>query len=1389
MKPHTTRLRHCLGFNFGRLSALLLLLFAGWSTSLFGQTTTAGSVTSATTQTESGKQKAVFGLSTGGVCEIIPYAPDVIRVKFDWGGIESHEDVAIAKPLGDWPAFTATFTDGSIYTIETDELIVEVTKSPNIKIDFVDKTQSGQYLLRDKRMEYDTGYNPYGDTTFQLLKNSNDIAAWYRVRVVKESPANESYFGLGEVPFQLNRRGQVVQGWNSDSFYWNDQKNPMYMTMPFMYGVQTPNGSHSGFTYGVFWNNPARPNFMFQRERPYGGAQRNQLTTVNDQFSFEATEGYIDYFFFGGGDDHTPAAVLSRYSELTGMPALPPRWGLGHHLSRWTYTEDQMRNIVATARSQGYPLDAIYFDIDYMDSDPHIVPPGGTFQDDEYRGNNDMRQLTFQDDPNNSNYWFKDGVSLISYLHTNNVKAVPLIEAWFATADPLWTEANNNSHLISNNNGSTSINWLFFGDVSYLDFTSSAAQSWWKTKQKNYLSTYAFDGIWNDLNEQADERDTVAQSQPIPLDGLYDADGRYGSSTSDYRRQQIYLKNTYNVYQASNTYDTLAEQYPNTRPFVLSRAGWPGIQRYAFNWSGDNVNESAGGAYGQGPSLRVGLSTMISGQVYFGHDLGGFLGNVSSESMTRWAQWCSLMPFFRNHSGKWDQLREPWLYANSAEIKAALELRSAIMPYFYSLAYRASTTGLPLNNPLFFSFPNDAQTHQASSDYDFMVGPYLLASPVTQTGATQRSTYLPSGTNWYYWHDDSFHSGGSSVTKSTPISVMPMYVAEGGIIPMRPVLQYANEFQPEELTIHAWPSEDETTFTLYDDDGETFDYESGEYALTELTNQTTSGLWTFTIGAKQGTYDHGHDYYMVVRHAIDAPTSVEINSVAASSFGSLGALQAASSGYFYDSNERCLYVRTDETSQAVTITAGDNSANQITLYYITDFANLIHYDAGIDGSWTTFPGEALSSSIYPGVKSFTINDTSAEFAFTDDGTNWDNNGGGNYTINAAGTYTVDPVSGTIVSGAPQEFTIHYLPPVGWTSALMHYSANGGDWTAFPGTSMGVSSADSDYFELTVYGNELTQIAFTDDGTNWENNGGSNYTITTPGTYTIDSTDNSIVSGPPGGIQLFYETTWTNAFIHYNADSSGWTTAPGDQMQATAMSNFKYIEIDADTLEFAFNDGAGTWDSNNGNNYSITQPGLYTVGFGGNLLPNYNPIRIEIYYDSAFSPQTHMHYNVDGLGWTTIPGDLMDEDPAFPGYEHIIIEGTSIEVAFTDDGTNWDNNGGSNYTIANPGVYSIDSSTNSVTSGYPAVTIYYSTPWTNANIHYNADSSGWTTSPGVAMSNSSVSGYKVVTIDATNVEFAFNDNNGTWDSNGGNNYNITGKGIYTVENGTVSTGAP
>jgi alpha-glucosidase len=1378
----------------GFLAVLLACFLAilGTCTDLLAQTITVGSVTGASVQTESGKQKAVLTLSTGGTCEITPYAADLVRVRFHWSALQPHEDVAIDKTLDEWPALTPTFTNGtSTYTIETSQLIVEVTKSPNILINFKDKTQSGQYLLKDKKMEYDTGYNPVGDTTFRLLKSSNDIANWYRVRVVKESPAQEAYFGLGEVPFTLNRRGQVVQGWNSDAFYWNAEKNPMYMTMPFMYGVQAPSAGHPGFAYGVFFNNPARPLFMFQKQRPSSGAQRNSLSTVNDQYSFEATEGYVDYFFFGGGGNHTTQEVLARYTELTGPPALPAKWAMGHHLSRWTYTEDQMRNIATTARTQGYPLDAIYFDIDYMDVNPHVVPPGGTFADNEYRGANDLRALTFQAHPTNTNYWFKNGPDLISTLQAANIKCVPLIEAWLATTDPLWTESNGLGHLVKTNAGASAVTELFFGTTSWIDFTNSTALTWWRGKQVNYLNSYPFDGIWNDLNEQADERDTIAESAPIPLNGLYSMDGRYGSSTTDYRRQQIYVKNTYNVYQARNTYDTLLNKYPTKRPFVLSRAGWPGIQRYAFNWSGDNVNESAGASYGQQGSLRVGLSTMISGQVFFGHDLGGFLGNVSSASMTRWAEWCSLMPFFRNHSGKWDQLREPWLYADAPKIKAAIEFRYQLMPYLYTLARQASVNGQPLNSPLFYHFQKDANTFNASSDFDFMVGPYLLASPVHQTGATTRATYLPSGVTWYYWHDGAQHAGGNTITKSAPLGTIPLYVKEGGIIPMGPVQQYANQNKPAQLTLNVWPSAAASSFTLYEDDGQSFDYTGTGYASTQLSSSITGGTWSFTIGAKQGSYDHGHTSYLVVRHALNtAPGSVTIGGVAATSYGSLANLQSNASGYFYDSAAKKLYVKTSQTASQVVINASDSTPTQIKLYYTSDWAQRIHFDANVDGSWTTFPGELLTTSEFDGVKTYTISASSAEFAFTDTGANWDNNGGSNYVINAPGTYTVDPISRTITSGPPTTFTIHYLPPTGWTSAKMHWKANGGQWTSGTGFAMGTSTQDDDYFELKLYAAQLTEFAFnTSSGATWENNNNANYSILTPGTYTIKASDHSITPGAPGGIKLFYETSWSPAYIHYNADSTGWTTAPGVTMGNTALSNFKYIQINANNLQFVFNNGSGTWDNNGGSNYTITQPGRYTVGFGGNLLPGYNPIRFQLYYKTAFSPTTYIHYNVDSGGWTTAPGELMPASADFSTYTFASIEGTTLTAAFTDNGTTWDNNLGSNYNLTAPGIYTIDPATHTVTAGYPGITLYYSTGWSTANIHYSANGGAWTTSPGVAMTSSTYTGYKKATITANTLAFVLNNGSGTWDNNGGLNYSISARGIYTLTNGVLRAGPP
>ena len=772
-----------------------------------------------TTNATSGIWTASFSVDTGGSVEITPYAPDIVRVDFHWAGPFATEQVMIDKPVEEWPAVTATLTDnGSHYLIQTSELDIEIEKAP-YKIHFKDK--SGFYLLQDDFTEYDDAYfysGQSGNTTSKL-------------KCRKVVPTSQAFFGLGEYGGPMNRRGRTLECWNTGTYNWGETTNPTYLNIPFFYGVQPAEGETPAFVYGVFFHNPCRPLFRFGTE-------------ASDRYSFQAGDGRMDYFFFGGGSQHTMARVIDRYSELTGRPTMLPKWGLGYHLSRFSYSNQSWVEYVPNqAGLEDIPLDGIYLDIDYMDADG-----------DEDISDSQLRQLTF-------NFNFPDPAAMIGYCDARGVNVVPLIEPWLEPSDSLHGEANGLLHFIKDNGGSTVTRGIYVGDVSWFDYTSTPMHDWWRGKILNWMSTLDFSGIWNDLTEPEG-------GDSIPHDALLWLDGQYGDQT-DSRRHWSNERNYFGLRCAQQSYNTMQAKDPNLRPFILSRSGNAGLQRYAVSWSGD----TAANWWYHEKTLRFGMGAMIAGAAWYGNDVGGFAGSPSGELMVRSTEANFLTPFFRNHGDKAAADREPWRFdsTDAGHQRDLIKLRYRLMPYLYTLAYESTQTGEPMNVPPVFDYYADQNTH-SQSDYEYLVGDYVLCAPVYSEGASSRSVYLPyaPGVDWYYWPSgqpsvqpagEQF-GGGQHVTVSAPLGDCPLFVRSGAIIPMGPSMQYANEFQAGWMDINCWPAGD-SEFTLHEDDGETWDYLSGEYAKTRFVSSRTAEQWNFTIDARQGTYDPGtRDFYV-----------------------------------------------------------------------------------------------------------------------------------------------------------------------------------------------------------------------------------------------------------------------------------------------------------------------------------------------------------------------------------------------------------------------------------------------------------------------------------------------------------------------------------------------
>lgn len=873
-----------------------------------------GSVTTATVSTDpaNGNKKVTFGLTTGGALEISPYAPDVVRVRFHWDGIWPKEDIAIAKSFGQWGGFTTTFTDlGNTYVISTPELDVEVIKSPSVKVNF--KSKQGYYLSKDYAIEYDVAYNPITDTTYDNVRYTHAFPFQFKLKNIREMPAGEAYFGLGEYPGPMNRRGRDIQMWNADTFSWQEGWTPMYMTMPIVYGIQGASAGRPSTTYGIFFNNPARPVFRMG-------------TQWGDRYSFEAGDGQLDYFFFGGGTTHQMRDVIERYTEVTGRPTMLPKWAFGYHLSRWSYnSQTWVQWLAQEFRTRDFPLDTIYLDLDYMDSDANDYYQDGT-----------LRQLTF-------NFNFPNVPGMINYAAQRGVKLVPLIEPWLSTGDSKWNEASGQFHFIKDYNLNQMVTPIYFGNVSWLDFSSTPARNWWKNKLLGFLNAYPLAGVWNDLNEPAD-------NEAIPRNGQYYLDGKYPNQW-DSRRFHLNEKNVYNIRETSLTYDALLTKYPGKRPFVLSRAGYPGIQRYALGWSGDNVASWDHCRH----NIGLGVSVMISGQANFGHDVGGFVGNPSAELLTRWHEWASMTPFFRSHSIKGNDEREPWRYGTYYEglLRNIIKFRYKMMPYIYTLAHESSVSGVPMNTPTVMHFQDDKETHYRN-DNDFMLGDSLLVSPVYEASKGDRWTYLPAGTFWYNFYNGTKHPGGAWTQQSAPVGTLPLYARAGAIIPMGPSMAYVNEYVPNFLDINVWPTPAgySSEFTLHEDDGETFNFLAGVYAQTKFVGAATLNDFTFTIHARQGSYNPGTRNFFVKLRDANSPVTVKVNGTAIP----YDASHATASCYSYDSGSRIVTVKVpDNAAQKVILisytatvdTDGDGIVDQLDNCPTTPNAN--QADADNDG--------------------------------------------------------------------------------------------------------------------------------------------------------------------------------------------------------------------------------------------------------------------------------------------------------------------------------------------------------------------------------------------------------------------------------------------------------
>jgi len=580
----------------------------------------------------------------------------------------------------------------------------------------------------------------------------------------KAMPQSEHYFGMGDKTGLLDRRGYTLTDWNTDFFGFSPSSDPIYKSIPFFLAAGGAGGS-----YGIFLDNSWRSTFDF-------GHREDSVLSLG------SVDGPIDYYVIAGP---SIAEVTRRYTDLTGKPPLPPQWALGYQQSRWGYSSDaEVRAIGQHLRSDRIPADVIWIDIDYQDRNRPFTVNTTTFPDLK-KLNTDMAS---------------DGFRLVAIT---DLHVAYLPNQGYAPYD---TGIAGN-HFVHRADGSLYVAPVWPGPSVFPDFTRAATRKWWGDQYRDFIAD-GFAGFWNDMNEPAVFE---TPTKTMPLDNVHRIEG------DDFAARDATHSEIHNVFGMQNTRGTaegMARLRPGVRPFVMTRASYAGGQRYAVTWTGDNSSTW--------DHLRLCMEQLInlglSGFSYSGCDVGGFVGGASPDLLTRWYEFASFTPVFRNHAANDAPHAEPWVDGpeHLAIRRKFIEERYRLMPYLYALAEQNSRTGDPIMRPVFYDYP-DALKFDCDQAMAFTVGRNLLvAGPPKPESPQPFKVCLPAG-GWYdYWT-------GAPVTEHklqlTPkLDAVPVYVRAGTILPRQPLVQSTMHTPNGPLELDVYPGDD-CSGELYFDDG------------------------------------------------------------------------------------------------------------------------------------------------------------------------------------------------------------------------------------------------------------------------------------------------------------------------------------------------------------------------------------------------------------------------------------------------------------------------------------------------------------------------------------------------------------------------------------------
>ncbi len=740
---------------------------------------------------------------------------DLMRVKISRGEVFDEEPTfAVQAALDAVPPVFNVTTDAETTRITTGQMVLTLWRQPFR----LDAHRSDGSTIFESYQDQDGNYWGYAtlNDTFVIRRNRRQ---------------EDAFFGLGEKTGHFNRSGRDFTLWNTDVQDPNTagvvraskapgdprgdknstEYDPYYVSIPFFYHMPYEGNKMAG----LFIDNGYRGNFEFNHQTNYA-------------LQFEGGQ-YSEYIFASP----TMPEILQAYTWLTGRMQPPPLWSLGYHQCRWhNYTQANIEALAARHREKQIPCDALWLDIDYMDG---------------------YRVFTWNEEA------YPDVAGMLNRLSEQGFRAITIVDPGVKYDPGYWVfdQALERDVLCKTEGGAIYLGQVWPGKTAFPDFVTEEGRAWWGELNAAHVQS-GLAGIWNDMNEPA--------TGDIPSEAMRFGKGRYTHAR---------YHNQYAMLMAMGTTDGLLKAMPDKRTFVLSRAGFAGIQRYAANWMGDNLSNWEH----LWLSMPMAMGFGVSGQPFVGADIGGFMGNSNAELFTRWIQYGTLTAFCRNHSVTDTIEQYAWAFGEVVEelARQAINLRYRLLPYIYAAFIAAAESGEPIQQPLIFAFQEDRSVRDIDDEYLF--GRQLLVAPVYKAGTTARQVYLPEG-KWYHWHTGEEFAGKRFILASTPMEYIPLYARGGSIIPLWPDSPLSTDgYHPEVIELQIFlPAEDGAYHSVvYEDDGLTFKFRDGAYYRTDLTLDKSGPRLTIEATVTGNGYaEFARQAFHLIFHG-GSPATVQVN--------------------------------------------------------------------------------------------------------------------------------------------------------------------------------------------------------------------------------------------------------------------------------------------------------------------------------------------------------------------------------------------------------------------------------------------------------------------------------------------------------------------------------